>query len=93
MNSGPTASTIVFRKYPVDFSPWRMSRCANRPGPQSERAGPVSARPQRAIIEACSVNNPPQGEMDDAPSVICLRETIEPFDWPADIARTEELGT
>ena len=47
--------------------------------------------PQSAIVEFLAVENPAQSKMDDAPSVIGLREPIEPLDRPQVLRKTRDL--
>ena len=70
MNSGPTGSN------PIDFGHGgRVDMPAGETPDRGELVRPPGApkRDHRVL----PVENPAQGEMDDAPSIVCLREPIE----------------
>ena len=90
MNSGPTASTIVSERIRLISAMADASIC------QAERAAIGASwsglrAPQSAIVESSPVENPTQGEMDDTPSIICLREPVEPFDRPQVLLKPRRL--
>ena len=81
MNSGPTASTIVSERIRSISAMADESIC--QPATPAIGASWSGRRaPQSAIIEFLPIENPAQSKMDDAPSIICLREPVEHLNRP-----------
>ena len=78
------------RKDPINLG--RGGRIDPPPGKARDRAELVrsSGTPKRDG-RVLAVENPTQGEMDDAPSVVGLREPVEPLNRPQILCKTGSL--
>jgi hypothetical protein len=80
MNSGPTGSTIVAER--IRSISAMADESMQQPASSAIGASWSGMRAPKRDRRVLSVESPAQGKMDDAPSVIGLRELVEPFDRP-----------